>query len=273
MLADVNTIYTPTTVEEATHLVTESGVRPLYGGVALHRESPRGITGVVDLSRLGLDQHRVFETGFSLGSMMTLEAARQVCLSLSETIPNARFLAVMLELEAPITLRNTITLGDVLVERQSNSILLTALTAFDAQIEANGWQRFIHEWLESPNEEVLHAIITAIALEKGQPNGRYAFEKVARTPADMPMVGVIGYAVRRADGQLQDIRLGACGVASSPIPLAQVDESLLATNGDIEAALATLSLHPPSDHWGSSAYRLEMVQVLTRRVLTQILSE
>ncbi|MCQ3931405.1 MAG: hypothetical protein DPW16_13190 [Chloroflexi bacterium] len=270
MLIRLNTIHHPTTIDEAIHLLTERNTRPLYGGVALHRESPTHVTAVVDLSKLKLDRHRVFDAGFSLGSMMTLEKAHQTCLELAEKIPNAGFIAEMLKLEAPINQRNTLTIGDVLVEQRPNSIFLTALTALDAQVDANGWPRFIHNWLTAPKQEVQQALITEIALEKGTPTARHAFEKVSRTPADDPIVGAVGYLDRDANGKLHDVRLALCGVADHPIPLGAVDEILIETNGDVDRALTALKLDPPSDHWGSREYRTEMAKLLVRRVLSQL---
>jgi len=271
MLPRVETIHTPKNVDEAINLLMEPDTRPLYGGVALHRESPTSVKAVVDLSNLALKESRVFDAGFSLGSMLTLEEARLKCLELGDEIPNARFLADIIRQDVPITLRNTMTLGDALVERKTNSLLLTALVALDAQIDANGWPRFIHDWLNAPEIEVRSALITAVALEKGDPLARYAYEKVARTPADDPIVGAIVYACRDDTGQLVDVRLAMCGVDSHPIPLAAVDETLIASNGDIEAALAKLQLNPPGDHWGSSEYRAAMARVLGQRVLEQVL--
>lgn len=271
MLAGVTTIYTPETIEEATHLLSEQQTRPLYGGVALHRESPHDVTAVVDLSQLGLEQHRSFNKGFSLGSMMTLEAARNACLSMASRYPNAAFLAEVLRQEAPLNLRNTMTIGDVLVERRANSVLLTALVLLDVQVDANGWPRFIHAWLEAPEVEVRNALITEIALEHGSPSGRYAFEKVARTPADMPIIGAMSYIQRGADGTILDARLAMCGVAAYPIPLPSVDEELINTNGDLETALSRLVVYPLNDHWGSADYRAAMARVLARRVLSQTL--
>lgn len=271
MLVNVETIHTPDTLDEAIHLLLEPNVRPLYGGVALHREAPRATGAVVDLSKLKLNKSRVFDAGFALGSMMTLEEAREACLHFAGESSNAHFLAEMLRHEAPITLRNTMTIGDVLVERKPNSIFLTALVALDAQVDANGWPRFIHKWMNAPEVEVRQALITSVALEKGQTQARHAFEKVARTPADDPIVGAAGYAARDDKGNLVDVRLALCGVADHPIPLAAVDETLIETNGDIEAGLQKLVVDPAGDHWGSREYRAEMAQVLSRRVLEQIL--
>lgn len=269
MLANVETIHHPTSIEEAIHLLQEPHVRPLYGGVALHREASLEVRAVVDLSQLGLEQHRAFDKGFSLGGMMTLESALQACRSMEHRYPNAGFLADVIKEEAPINLRNTMTIGDLLVERRPNSVLLTAFVLLDAQVDANGWPRFIHDWLEAPDVEVKNALITEIALEHGAEGARYAFEKVARTPKDAPIVGAMAYIARNGDSVIVDARLAMCGVADHPIPLAAVDEELIVTNGDVEAALTKLYVSPFGDHWGSSEYRAEMAVVMARRVLNQ----
>lgn len=272
MLANVENIYVPHTIDEAIHVLQEPHVRPLYGGVALHRESSLDVRAVVDLSQLGLDQHRAFDKGFALGSMMTLEAALAACESMQRRYPNARFLAEIIREEAPVNLRNTMTLGDLLVERRPNSILLTAFVLLDAQVDANGWPRFIHDWLSAPDVEVKSALITEIALEHGAENARYAFEKVARTPKDAPIVGAMAYVARDSDGIVNDARLAMCGVAEFPIPLSSVDEELIATNGNIEQALQRLQVNPTGDHWGSAEYRAAMAMVLARRVLNQTIN-
>lgn len=271
MLANVETIHTPDSVEAATNLLMEPGVRPLYGGVALHREASLDVTAVVDLSRLGIDQHRAFDTGYALGGMMTLQAILNACDSMQEHFATAAFLAQIVREEAPINMRNTMTLGDLLIERRTNSVLMTALVLFDAQVDANGWPRFIHDWLSSPEVEVRNALITEVALEQGHPNAKIAFEKVARTPKDAPIVGAMAYVQRNTENTIVDARLAMCGVAPYPIPLADVDEELITTNGNIDAALAKLNISPEGDHWGSSEYRTEMARVLARRVLIQTL--
>lgn len=271
MLANVNTIHSPESTDDAIHLLMETDVRPLYGGVALHREAPLDVQAVVDLSLLGIDQHRAFDTGYAFGGMMTLQAMLNACETMQERFPTAAFLIDIIKAEAPVNMRNTMTLGDLLIERRANSVLLTALVLFDAQVDANGWPRFIHDWLSAPEVEVRNALITELALEQGHPHARTAFEKVSRTPKDSPIVGAMAYIQRDEADKIVDARLAMCGVAAYPIPLAEVDEELIATNGDLEAALHKLAVSPPADHWGSSEYRAEMARVLAKRVLSATL--
>ena len=190
---------------------------------------------------------------------------------MKEQCANADFLSQIMRHEARIDMRNTMTIGDMLCERASNAVVRSAFVLLDAQFDANGWPRFIHDWLKAPSLEVKSALITEIAIEQGSPVGRYAYEKVSRTPADAPIVGAMSYIERNGDGAILDARLAVCGVADYPIPLPSVDEELISTNGDLDRALSKLNVSPQGDHWGSSDYRTAMTRVLSRRVLSQTL--
>jgi CO/xanthine dehydrogenase FAD-binding subunit len=82
-------------------------------------------------------------------------------------------------------------------------------------------------------------------------DGRAAYERVARTPADSPIVAVIGR--RDAAGE---VRLAFCGVADRPI---------LLTRSELQ------TLVPPADFRGSPAYRRAAAIALADRV-TQALA-
>lgn len=254
MLIRVNTVHQPNTLDEAVELINPQ-VRPLYGGVALHRESPGDVTAVVNMSNLGLNTHRVEGDTVELGSMLTLDDARQVCIELDS--PNSNFLAEMIRQEAPITLRNTMTLGDVLIERKPNSVLLTALVALDATVYMPEDLVQVSRWLAA--DDVRPMLITSVAISLGSSEARHAYQKVSRTPADDPIVGAVAYAESGTP------RVAMCGVENYPILLDEL--SSVQQTADITAALDKLDLNPPGDHWGSSEYRLAMAKVMGRRVL------
>jgi CO/xanthine dehydrogenase FAD-binding subunit len=255
MLIGVETIHQPNTVDEAAELVNAT-VRPLYGGVALHRESPHDVVAVVNLHQLGLDQSRLESQRLLLGSMLTLEGVRQICNN--PEIPNGAFLAEVIRQEAPINLRNTMTLGDALIERRANSVLLTALVALEATVNTTKGNLSIQEWLDVPKADIRTALILEVSLLRGSPQARHAFQKVARTPADAPIVGAIAVVENEV------VRLALCGVANHPISV----------TSDLSAAIElvdNLELNPPGDHWGSSEYRAAMGRLMARRVLERML--
>jgi len=265
MLLNLKTIYKPGTEAEALALLAQQGHFPLYGGAALQRHPRPDVEAVVDLSRLGLDRAAGHGDALRLGSMMTLERVRATCLERGEAHPLLDGLARALAEDLPETLRNTFTLGDLLLERDPQSVTLTLLLALDARIAVAGADAplSLTEWLAS-GDAAWHALVTHVSVSRGPARAAVAFQKVARTPADAPIVGTV--AVAWSDGKARHTGLALCGVA--PWPLAQPEAARrFDQSGDMETALDALALDPPDDHWGSREYRTEMARVLTRRVL------
>jgi carbon-monoxide dehydrogenase medium subunit len=104
------------------------------------------------------------------------------------------------------------------------------------------------------------------------PDGRGGSARVARTPADYPIVSVSAW--RPASGPLH---LAATGVSSLPIRLVAAEAALEGdwSEASIEAAAgaAGRSCDHPGDFRGSAAYRAEMAAVLTRRAVRQVLMD
>lgn len=266
MLKRVNTVHQPNNIDEAERLVNAE-TRPLYGGVALHREAPGHVTAVVNLDNLGLDQGRVADGQIVLGSMMSLEDARQACVKIGEELPNANLLAEMIRQEAPLTLRNTMTIGDILIERKSNSVILTALTALSAtvQFKANGVN--LEDWLAADDENVRPALITEIHIPKGSTAAKHAYQKVARTPADEPIVAAVAYVEPG-----ESIRVALCGVDSHPVTIDSVTDAISQNGANLHEALEALDVNPVGDHWGSVEYRTAMGCLMAHRVLERTLA-
>ncbi len=264
MLKRVNTVHQPENLEEAEQLV-DAETRPLYGGVALHREAPGDVTAVINLEKLGLDQGRVVDGHIALGSMMTLENARQACLEIANEYPNAGLLAEMIRQEAPLTLRNTMTVGDVLIERKANSVVLTALTALSALVQLKAEAVNLTDWLAADEENVRPALITEIHIPKGSGSAKHAYQKVARTPADDPIVGAVAYVEPG-----ETIRVALCGVAEYPVTIDNVTDAIQ-NSEDLHSALEALDVNPVGDHWGSAEYRTAMGRLMAHRVLQRTL--
>jgi CO/xanthine dehydrogenase FAD-binding subunit len=150
--------------------------------------------------------------------------------------------------EGANTFRNMGTLGGVVATADPESELYAALLVHEAMVTVQssaGEGRVPLAELEL-GERVL---ITAVTI---QLHGQTASDRVARTPADRPIVSVVGRRV--ADGFL----LAVCGVAKRPI---------LINANEID------QLTPPADFRGSSGYRREMTAVLSQRVLVELGAE
>ncbi|HQF70114.1 MAG TPA: xanthine dehydrogenase family protein subunit M, partial [Promineifilum sp.] len=93
-------------------------------------------------------------------------------------------------------------------------------------------------------------------------------ERVARTPADAPIVSV---TLWRPDGGA--VRLAATGISPRPMRLRAAEAALGDGTAEAVAAAAeaarAAALHP-GDFRGDAAYRAEMAAVLTRRVLQSL---
>jgi len=271
MLYNLETIHQPDSLDEAIHFLRAPGTFPLYAA-ALQRNPRPDVQAVVDLSRLGLAYVRDSENSLRLGSMLTLEQVRAACAERGADHPKLAGLAQVLQAEAPETLRHTLTLADLLVERDPQSPTLTLLLAFEAAVKRLDLEmRFpMSSWL-ALDDDVWRTLIGQVRMRRGPQRAAVAYEKVARTPADAPIVGALAYVQFDERGQ-RCTDLALCGVA--PTPIAQPDVAHLLDEGAaLDAALDALRLDPPDDHWGSREYRTEMARVVSRRALLRAQDE
>lgn len=238
--------YRPTSVGEALALLAQTPSAVLLaGGTSLTPHLDSAAQAIIDLQAAGLDHLTPAENLLTLGAMVRLQTLAD-CPHAPDLLRQAAYR------EGPNTLRHAATLGGTVIGADWESELLAALLACDAQIEiqtVNGAQTIplpdflgnISGWLNGGG------LLTAITVAT---TGVIAADRVARTPADKPIVA----AVARRDDQGQ-LWLAISGVAPFPLLL---DPSELPY------------LTPPGDFRGSSEYRKEMAKVLAERVLKQI---
>jgi CO/xanthine dehydrogenase FAD-binding subunit len=273
MLLNLKTIHEPATLDEAAALLRQPDTFPIYGGAALLRHPRADVIAGVDLSRLQLDYVRDSENSLRLGTMLTVEQVRLACEKRAAQHPRLGGLATIIQDDLPETLRNTLRLGDVLMERQPQSLIITALLALGVIMKRVDVD--VHftmaAWL-SAGPEIQRYLIAHARLARGPQNAALVYEKVARTPADAPIVAAVVAAEKDVHRIKPHVTLALCGVAPIPIPQPGFARAFDET-GDIEAALAHLVLDPPDDHWGSREYRTEMAQVVARRAVSRALEQ
>ena len=267
MLLNLKTIHKPATLAEAIALVQQPGTYPLYGGAALQRSGNSDVTAGIDLSQLGLAYVRDSDNSIRFGSMLTLEQVRQACLQRADESPKLAGLALVLKAEMPEAQRHTFTLGDLLMERNPQSPTLTALLAMGAFIKRVDLEmRFtMTAWLLM-QQEFSRWLLAQVRVTRGGKRCGIAYEKVARTPADAPIIGAVAYVKFADEGDHFQARLALTGAAPTPLPQPRVTRQW-ESSGDLDAALDALELDPPDDHWGSAEYRTEMAYVVARRAL------
>jgi CO/xanthine dehydrogenase FAD-binding subunit len=244
MLINLRTVHKPRTIEEAAQMLKTPGVYPLYGGGASLVRSEadnRKIEEAVDLTAV-LSAGCSIEQNIELGGCATLETIR----AFWEDRPGA----VILKAEAPLTLRNTLTLGDTLLECHADSLLLALLFGFDAMLRIPGSQLMpLDQWFNLSAEERRATVIESILFSRDYfGSALVAFEKVSRTPSDTPLVAAL--AIRRQSDA--EPRIVVTGIADRPVIYRDGAQSQI------------------SDYKGSTEYRTEMAKVLSERAIKKL---
>jgi CO/xanthine dehydrogenase FAD-binding subunit len=250
----------PETLEEALKLLARPEVRsvPLAGGSALDRSD--GSLAVVDLQALGLDTAEKQGNTLALGATLTLDALLRL-----PDLPPA--LEKAARLEAAHNLRQVATVAGTLVAADGRSPFATALLALDPALEisAEGQpaaQLGLGELLYTRPDGLAGKLITRLALPL---SARLAYEYVARTPADRPIV--CAAAARWPSGRVR-VALGGYG----PAPALALDGSE-PPEADAAAEAAADAYSDAADEWASAAYRQEVAAVLVRRCLAALRAE
>jgi len=278
MLLNLREYHRPKTLAEALALLRRPDIRtvPIGGGTQVMAEGSREVEAVVDLQDLGLNFIRLEGNALRIGATTPLQA-------LVESPEGAAYgggiLATAARETAPLPLRHQRTVGGAVVGASGEQPLATILIALEAEL-------VVFTEPESPRALRLEAfydyrdalrrqgmIATEIRLPLSAAPMGAAFHKVARTPADAPIVGVAVRLFRGVDGACYGVRVAVGGVAPRPVRLMEVEQLLEGQPPDPERFLAAARqarerVAPPGDFRGSAEYRREMVAVLLPRALT-----
>lgn len=242
----------PKSLDRALELLAREEIvtRPLAGGSALTRPS-REQFAAVDLQALGLDAVHNRGNFLDLGAMVSLEALMatpQVQPALEKAIRH----------EANYNLRQAATVAGTLVAADGRSPFATILLAADARIRFKPGDEEIDlgDLLPVRAAELKGKLITEITIPL---NASLAYEYVARTPVDFPLVCV---AVAQWPSGRTRVALGGHGSAPSL--------AFDGTEAEGAAVAAREAYSAAGDHWGSAEYRKEIAAVLTERCLREI---
>jgi probable selenate reductase FAD-binding subunit len=253
-LRELTEYHTPTTLDDALKLLRRRKIHtvPIGGGGSLVADAPREVQAVVDLSQLGLSFVEADANGLTIGATTTLQTL------LDDQRIHAYAGGVLLKAlrdTAGRNVRESATLAGAIVAARSNSPLVTALLALNAHITTHARREQtapLSEWLPSNS-----TLITRLHLPALPAEARAAYEKVARTPADLPIVCVAAMQIGKG------VRLALGGVAERPIVMRLTD-----VTPDQASQHVRQAIYPPSDYFASADYRREMAGVLVKRALS-----
>ena len=238
--------FRPETLPEALELLKDPNTLPLGGGTLLSTLKSASVK-VVDLQALGLNTLQKNGNNLEIGATVTLQVLLE-----SEHTPDA--LKAALKLEAPLNIRNTATVAGTLIAADGRSPFTAVLLALDAKLTiVNPKSEILNlgEFLPLRPDNLRGALITTITIPL---NAKLAFEAVARTPADKPIV-----CAALAQWPSGRTRLALGGYGKAP---------LLAMDGTESEGLETAArnaFHEATDEWASAEYRMEVAAKLAKR--------
>jgi CO/xanthine dehydrogenase FAD-binding subunit len=244
----ITTYHRPKTLDEALTLLTQLNTLPIGGGTLLSKPTTDPVQAV-DLQLLNLDSLTKSGNNLELGATLTLQSLLE-----SEHCPEA--LKTALKLEAPLNIRNTATVAGTLVSCDGRSTFASVLLAMDAKISVSSKQKeeetvSIGEFL--PLRNIQGALITSITVPL---NIKLAFEMVARTPSDKPIV--CAALVQWNSGRT---RLALGGYGKSPML------AMDGTEADGVDVAARNAYHEATDEYASAEYRMDVAATLAKRCL------
>jgi CO/xanthine dehydrogenase FAD-binding subunit len=244
--------YRPQNLTEALALVDDPVTKIVFmgGGSAIDRYSAEPFA-VLDLQDLGLNTLRTKGNTLEIGATATLQALYEQS-QIQTGLKNAIYR------EASLNLRQVGTVAGTLVASAGRSPFTTAMLALDPSITLiPGEERIkLGDLLALRDKNLNSKLITKITLPL---NVQLAYQYVARTPADLPVVCT---AVALWPSGRTRVVLG--GYGETPI---------LAMDGPErggEQISASAAYSRAGDQWASAEYRQEMAQVLVKRCLSRL---
>ncbi|MFH2102675.1 MAG: FAD binding domain-containing protein [Chloroflexota bacterium] len=245
----------PETIENALSLLRKPNTLPLGGGTLIN--TPAFLVPdatIVDLQGLGLT--RILKRGKNLEidacvTLQQLLESEYTSLSLKNSIRH----------EAAVNIRNMATIAGSLVSCSGRSPLATMMLALDAELSG-----FDYSSKGGPEQTKISLgdylplrpsmLITKVKLPV---NAITAYEQVARTPGDKPIICV---ALARWPSGRTRLALGGWGASPT-----------LAMDGNDPAgseAAARNAAHAANDPWGSAEYRAATAEILVRRCVLNL---
>jgi len=248
----ITAYHRPQTLDEALTLLTQPNILPLGGGTLLSQPTADPVE-VADLQLLGLDTVKKNGDNLEFGATLTLQSLLE-----SEYCPEP--LKSALKLEAPLNIRNSATVAGTLVACDGRSTFATLLLALDAKLKVISKQKGeetvnIGDLLPA-RDQIRGKLITKVVIPL---NVKLAFEYVARTPSDKPIVcvAVAGWGSGRT-------RVTVGGHGKSPMLAMDGTES-----EGFESA-ARNACHEAVDEFASAEYRMDAAATLAKRCLVKI---
>ncbi len=247
----ITAYYRPQYLEEALSLLLKPNTRPLGGGTWLTRRSEEKFD-VVDLQALGLDALSASGNILLIGATVTLQELLEFPSSPSALITTLKF-------EAPINNRTMGTVAGALVTCDGRSPFAATMLALDAHLTISSGQPEVYtleDYFTMRHGPLKNKLIVSIEIPQ---NAKLAYQSVARSPADRPIVST-------AVAQWESGRIRIVLAGWGEFPTLAFDGN---SSTNIESEVSNHAKDATIDSV-SSEYREEMSVLLTKRCLHKL---
>lgn len=272
---------TPSTIQQASALLSQEGAKPIAGGTDLLIHMRAGIVSprhLVDLTELGLSYVRLEDGLVKIGAMTTFE------LLLESDVVN-RYLVCLAESAVEIgavQTRNMATIGGNLCSAVPSADSAPPLLVLDARVKIVGRNAErvlpLADFFLGPKKNALNAgeLVLEIQVPLSPPRTGTHFLKLGRRQAmTLAVVNAAALLSIRSDGRsIEDARIALGAVAPIPMRARQAEEMLRGCQVsdsliDRAATVAADETAPISDMRATAVYRREASRVLVKRALLE----
>lgn len=239
----------PNTLEEALILLRDKSVNPwVLSGGSYPDETKNEMYTAIDFQLLGFNEVNLVGDMVEAGGSATLQQLHD----------HSACLAAMrqaIQLEGGRNVRNSYSLHSHVMTSKGRSALTTVLLALDTTIEIlpESVSMNLNDFLTQRSDYHSGIFISKIMWSEST---AVAFESIARTPLDQPIICVS--VAKLPNGRVR-VAVGGYG----EVPKIAFDGFNMA---DIELAVQSATLGS-RDEWASEEYRQEMAKVLCARCL------
>ena len=244
--------FRPQNINETLDLLANQKIKTVLmgGGTAMDRYNPEPFA-VVDIQDVGLSNLHAKGNKLEIGATVSLQALYD------ENLVQGALKKVLLR-EATQNLRQVATVAGTLVASNGRSPFTAAMLVLDAMVTLVPGEDLIPlgELLVLREGKLRSKLITKITIPL---NVQLAYEDVARTPADLPIVCA---AVAVWPGGRTRVILGGYG----EVPVLASDGP---ERGGEQVAASDAYSHA-GDQWASAAYRQEIAPLLVERCFSQL---
>ncbi|MEF3244647.1 MAG: FAD binding domain-containing protein [Caldisericaceae bacterium] len=272
-LKSVEECFYPKTLDEALTLLKEKGNEAMLVGGGLHITvfpNPT-IKSLIFLDKVGLDYIKETENAVVIGATANITEATE-----NEIIKRlfSGMLSEVLSTIASELLRNQITFGGSIAQREPYSDVATLLLALDATLvlfDGSSKTMKLSEFYEQDFRSILkNSIIQEIIFEKGKANGKFKMERFIRNATDIALFNMA------AKGEIEDGSIKNIYIAYGSRPMAatrfkELEEFL--RNKSLDEAIisapkfAQEKASIAGDVRISEEYRRELTYTFTKRIL------